>query len=89
MVQIALEANTFLPQALKMYAPNFHFKTAPKWDQYEFTDVKRNTIGAGLAKFVGNFVPQKPPASWKIVREKFVAPVDPPMQQAANPSELR
>lgn len=89
LVQIALESKTFLPQALKMYAPNFHFKTAPKWDQYEFTDVKRNTIGAGFAKFMGNFVPEKPPADWKIVRERFVAPVDPPIQQAANPNELR
>ncbi|TWU60275.1 hypothetical protein Poly51_05500 [Rubripirellula tenax] len=85
LVQIALEANTFLPQALKMYAPNFDLKTAPKWDQYEFTDVKRNTIGAALGVFMNNFVPEKPPSSWKIMRDKFVAPVDPPMQQATNP----
>ncbi|MGB7324177.1 MAG: TIGR03009 domain-containing protein [Rubripirellula sp.] len=86
LVQIALEANTFLPQALKMYAPNFDFKTAPKWDQYEFTDVKRNSIGAALGVFMNNFVPEKPPASWKILRDKFVAPVDLPPQQAANPA---
>ncbi len=71
LVQIALEANTFLPQALKMYAPNFDFKTAPKWDQYEFSDVKRNSIGAALGVFMNNFVPERPPASWTILRDKF------------------
>ena len=41
MVQIALEKETFLPQALIMYAPNFHAQNAPKWDHYEFVDMKR------------------------------------------------
>ncbi len=69
-----------------MYAPNFDPKTAPKWDHYEFADVKRNAIGAGFQKFLGNFIPEKPPASWKILRDKFTAPVDIPAQQAAAPN---
>lgn len=89
LVQIALEASTFLPKALIMYAPNFDAKIAPKKDHYEFTDVKRNAIGAGLQQFLGNFIPEKPPSSWKILRDKYVAPVDPPVQQAANPAGTR
>jgi TIGR03009 family protein len=87
LVQIALDASTFLPQALIMYAPNFDPKTAPKWDHYEFTDVKRNAISAGFQKFLGNFIPQKPPANWKILRDKFAPPVDLPVQQAAAPDD--
>lgn len=85
LVQIALDAKTFMPQALLMYAPNFDPKTAPKWDHYEFTDVKRNAIGAGLQQFLGNFIPQQPPKTWKIFRDKFTPPVDPPVRRAAAP----
>jgi TIGR03009 family protein len=83
LVQIALDPKTYLPQALLMYAPNFDAKTAPKWDQYEFSDVKRNAIGAGLQKFLGNFIPEKPPASWKVLRDNFVPLPDDVPQQAA------
>ena len=68
-----------------MYAPNFDPKTAPKWDHYEFADVNRNAIGAGFQKFLGNFIPEKPPANWKILRDKFTAPVEIPTQRAAAP----
>lgn len=74
LVQIALNAENYLPQALIMYAPNFDAKTAPTWDHYQFTDVKRNTIGAGLAVFVKNFIPQKPPSDWKVTRQEFPMP---------------
>ena len=87
-VQIALDSETFLPQALLMYAPNFNKKTAPKWDHYEFSNVKRNAIAASFQKlFLGNFIPEKPPANWKILRDKFIPPVDMPVQQAAAPAE--
>jgi TIGR03009 family protein len=85
LVQIALDGSNFLPQALIMYAPNFDKKTAPKWDHYEFTGMKRNAIGAGISDFFNNFIPEKPPANWKILRDKFVPPVEPPVQQAAAP----
>jgi TIGR03009 family protein len=86
LVQIALDEKTYLPQALVMYAPNFDAKTAPKWDHYEFTDVKRNAIGAGFKTFLGNFIPEKPPANWKILRDKFVPVEDTEApQQAAAP----
>ena len=72
MVQIALEPRTFTPKALIMYAPNFDAKTAPVWDHYEFNDVRRNSIGNGLQAFLKNFIPEKPPASWKILRDDFL-----------------
>jgi TIGR03009 family protein len=85
LVQIALDAGTYLPRALLMYAPNFNMKTAPKWDHYEFQDVKRNAIGAGIQKFLGNFIPQRPPADWKILRDTFTPPADAVPQRAAAP----
>jgi TIGR03009 family protein len=90
LVQIALDDKTYMPQALIMYAPNFDPKKSPKWDHYEFTEVKRNAIGAGFQKFLGNFIAEKPPATWKILRDKFVAPLetDDP-QTAAAPANIR
>ena len=94
LVQIALNNKTYQPHALLMYAPNFHPTNAPKWDHYEFRDIKRNAIGAGFAKFLGNFIPQKPPADWKIHRHQFgqppgQPPTQPAQQQAQNPAGLR
>ncbi|MGI9471037.1 MAG: TIGR03009 domain-containing protein [Rubripirellula sp.] len=86
LVQIALDEKTYLPSALIMYAPNFHPQKAPKWDHYEFSDVKRNAITAGFSKFLGNFIPEKPPGHWKILRNQFnpggTAPVQPAAKQA-------
>ena len=83
MVQVALEARTFLPKALVMYAPNFDPKLAPVWDHYEFKSVKRNSIANGLKDFVTrNFIPQKPPAHWKIVQDDFTPLSQPEAQQA-------
>ena len=73
-VQVALDQQTMLPRALVMYAPNFDERTSIKYDHYEFQDLGRNKIGAGLQKFMGNFIPQKPPADWKIIQETFTAP---------------
>lgn len=73
MVQVVLSA-TFEPEVLIMYAPNFHEKLAPQWDHYEFSDVKRNAIGAGLQQFMGNFIPKKPPSNWEITRQNFLPP---------------
>jgi hypothetical protein len=68
-----------------MYAPNFDKKTAQKYDHYEFTGVKRNGVAASLQKlFLGNFIPQKPPADWKILRDNFVSPADAPPPRAAD-----
>jgi hypothetical protein len=67
-----------------MYAPNFNPKTAPRWDHYEFTNVKRNSIGQAINQFVNNFIPEKPPSSWKIFRERFSPPADLPAAQAAS-----
>ena len=86
MVQVALEAKTYLPKALVMYAPNFDAKLAPVWDHYEFKEVKRNGINNGFQKFLGNFIPEKPPANWKILKENFNAPAEPAIQQAQSPN---
>jgi TIGR03009 family protein len=86
LVQIALDAETFLPRALLMYAPNFHAKNAPKWDHYEFQDSKRNAIGAGFQRFLGNFIPEKPPGDWKILQNNFQPGPAPGAQQASNPN---
>ncbi|MDA8697847.1 TIGR03009 domain-containing protein [Rhodopirellula sp.] len=82
LVQVALDAETFLPRALLMYAPNFHAKNAPKWDHYEFQDSKRNAIGAGFQRFLGNFIPEKPPSDWKILQNNFQAAAPLGVQQA-------
>ncbi|MCD0459661.1 TIGR03009 domain-containing protein [Roseiconus lacunae] len=73
MVQVVLSAD-YEPEVMIMYAPNFHQKLAPQWDHYEFTDVKRNAIGAGIQQFMGNFIPKQPPASWKITKQNFLPP---------------
>ncbi len=86
LVQIGLDAKTFEPQALILYAPNFDAKTTPNRDQYEFSDVKRNAIGAGLQQFLKNFIPEKPPKDWKIVYNKF-NPVDEDPSLGAPPAQ--
>ena len=89
LVQIALEKETYQPHALLMYAPNFHPKNAPKWDHYEFKDIKRNAVAAGFQqKFLGNFIPSAPPKSWKIRREQL-APPQQQLEQAQKPTNLR
>lgn len=70
MVQIVLNQQ-FDPEALIMYAPNFNAKFAPEWDHYEFKNVKRNAVGAGVQSFFGNFIPQRIPMGWKVEREKM------------------
>jgi len=93
LVQIALEKATYQPHALLMYAPNFHPKNAPKWDHYEFKDIKRNAVAAGFQqKFLGNFIPKAPPKSWKIRREQLPqqqAPQGQQLEQAQKPTNIR
>ena len=74
LVQIALDSSTYLPKALLMYAPNFNIKTAPKWDHYEFTEMKRNGIGQAFQQFTRGFINQKPPADWKVFRDAYRSP---------------
>ena len=89
LVQIALEEATYQPHALLMYAPNFHPKNAPKWDHYEFKEIKRNAVAAGFQqKFLGNFIPSAPPKSWKIRHEKLPQPQQ-NAEQAQKPANIR
>ena len=77
LVQIALSRDTFLPQALIQYAPNFNAKTAPMWDHYEFSNVSRNGVGQRLNLFMNNFIPEQPPSNWKVTRQRFQVPQPP------------
>lgn len=70
-VQISIDAETFLPQALILYAPNFDPINSPMFDHYEFTGVKRNGIISNLQQHMDIFVNAKPPKDWKIIRETF------------------
>ena len=72
LVVVALDATSFVPQGLAMYAPNYDAKS-PVFDQYEFKNIKRNSIGAAIAGFMNSFVPEKPPRDWKVVRDNFIA----------------
>lgn len=71
LVQIVLEKESFLPAGLALFAPNFNVATTPNKQIYEFTEIKRNGVGQGMQVFLNNFIPQKPPSSWKIFRQKF------------------
>ncbi len=84
-VQIALDTSTFSPRMLRMFAPNFHDKLAPKWDHYQFDNVKRNSVGAGITQFLRTFIDEKPPANWKVLRDTYRPPVDEPQATAAVP----
>lgn len=82
LVQIALQKATYQPHALLMYAPNYHPQNAPKWDHYEFKEIKRNAVTASFQqKFLGNFIPNAPPKNWKIIRSRLGQQPAPPNQQ--------
>ncbi|SMP56131.1 TIGR03009 family protein [Neorhodopirellula lusitana] len=89
LVQIALSQDTFLPEALLMYAPNFNIKTAPKWDHYEFVDIKRNSISQGLLnRFMKTFIDEKPPTDWKVFRNAYHPPGPPQMAERPTAQPL-
>ncbi|WP_146519060.1 TIGR03009 domain-containing protein [Stieleria varia] len=86
-VQIGLGSD-FVIKGLVMYAPNFHPKNAPTWDQYQFDDVKRNSFAAGIQQFWNFFIPEKLPAGWNVQRGNLLMPPQPQMangNQAAPP----
>ena len=85
LVQVVIAEQTFLPEALLVYAPNFDPQTAPSWDHYEFENVERNAIKAGLQGFLNLFIKQKPPASWKVIRERYQPIAQPAQEQIAQP----
>lgn len=89
LVQIALGQSTFLPEALLMYAPNFNLKTAPKWDHYEFIDIKRNSISQGLMnRFMNTFIEEKTPPGWKEFRNSYQPPGPPQMTERPSAQGL-
>lgn len=70
-VRIVISAETFLPQALILFGPNFHPETSPAYDHYEFMDVQRNTIAQSLAGWVGVFLNEKPPSDWTVIEDVY------------------
>lgn len=85
LVQVVIAEQTFLPEALLVYAPNFDPQTAPSWDHYEFQNVQRNAMTAGVQEFMNLFIKQKPPASWKVIRERYQPISMPAQEQIAQP----
>lgn len=81
-VQIVINAQTFLPDALIMYAPNFDPQTAPVWDHYEFSEMSRNGLVANLQQFMDGFIKARPPKDWKVIQQNYGA-----LQQASKPGE--
>src|SRR5690606_10319841 len=89
-VRIIINAQTFLPRAVILYGPNFDPVTSPNWDQYEFTDVERNTIRQGMAAWGRVFIDERPPADWKVIRDTYrPAGSSPQMAQPATEKTLR
>ncbi|TVQ01408.1 MAG: TIGR03009 domain-containing protein [Planctomycetaceae bacterium] len=80
-VRIVINDQSFLPQALILYGPNFDPVNSPGYDHYEFTDVERNSIRQGLANWGRVFIAQRPPADWKVIRETY-RPIEPGPQVA-------
>lgn len=92
LVRIVIDEKTFLPEALLMYAPNFHAERAPSWDHYEFTNVQRNSMKLKLVDFVNQFIQERPDSSWKVIKEHYQPPADAneaagPARQVARPNE--
>jgi len=88
-VRIIINDQTYLPQALILYGPNFHPVTSPGYDHYEFTDVERNTIRQRMTTWGQTFINQRPPADWKEIRDNFRPAGQPQMAQPAGEKTLR
>lgn len=84
-VRIAINDQSFLPQALILYSPNYDPTTSPAYDHYEFSDVERNTLRQGVASWGRLFISQKPPSDWKVIRETY-RPDGPEPPQVAQPA---
>ncbi len=88
-VRIVLSNQSFLPQALIMYGPNFDPVKSPSYDHYEFTDIERNTIRQGIAGWGKVFIEARPPANWKIIRDTYRPEPSPQMAQPQVERTLR
>ncbi len=88
-VRIVINAQSFLPQALIMYGPNFDPATAPDYDHYEFFDIERNTIGQRLGTWGRVFIDEKPPGDWRVVREAYRPVTAPQVAQPAVEKTVR
>ncbi len=80
-VTIVIGAQSFLPEELIVYAPNFHPQDSPVYQHYVFSEAKRNGLVANLQNFTDSFIKARPPADWEIIRQPLVN-----VQQAAAPA---
>lgn len=74
LVQVILDQQLNI-QTMVLYPPHFNEKTAPDKDVYQFKNVKRNSVGAAVARFAKAFIPANPPKGWTITREQLPVPV--------------
>jgi len=90
-VRIVINDQTFLPQALILYGPNFDPATAPAYDHYEFTDMERNTLRQGMKAWGSVFIDERAPADWKVIREPYRSsgPDQPQIAQPGTEKTLR
>ncbi len=88
-VRIIINEQTYLPQALILYGPNFHPVNSHAYDHYEFTDVERNTIRQRMTTWGQTFINQRPPSDWKEIRETYRPSGPPQVAQPANDKTLR
>lgn len=77
-VAVILDRQTFLPNALQVFPPNYDPKQNPSRTAYVFTDRKINDPIHRTQQFLGRFISPKPPRGWKKVVEDYSAsPSDP------------
>ena len=74
LVQVMLDQQLNI-HTLVLYPPHFNDKTSPDYDVYQFKNVKRNSVGAAVARFAKAFIPANPPKGWTITREQLPVPV--------------
>jgi TIGR03009 family protein len=92
LVQIVVDAKTFLPNALLIYPPNFDPQSAPNREIYEFKDVKTNHVGTNALQklFQSQFIDPNPGENgWKEIRNHAIPNQGIPMakqpQENGNP----
>jgi TIGR03009 family protein len=88
-VRIVISADTFLPQALILFGPNFDPQTSPAYDHYEFMDLERNTIGQSLAAFSGIFLNVNPPSDWRVIEDVYRPEPQPQIAQPGTGNTIR
>lgn len=70
-IRVILDQETFLPNALEVFPPNYDQKLNPSRTVYLFKDRKINDPLHRGQEFLGRFISPKPPRGWKVVVENY------------------